>query len=110
MKITLQLGGVPKKINKIAHNEKVGIFLATTCARYMDQYVPYRKGALAGSVKTDVPFEVSYNTPYARRIFYGEGITIHGDEHPDATKKWHENLEPHKKQIASETTNYIKRL
>jgi len=110
VKITLRLGGVSKKINKIAHNEKVGIFLATTCARYMDQYVPYRKGALAGSVKTNVPFEVSYNTPYARRIYYGEGITIHGDQHPNATKEWDKNLKAHENQIASEVTNYIKRL
>lgn len=111
MKIELRLGGVPKKIRKIAQNEKVGLFLATTCARYMDEFVPMRTGALKDSARTNIPFQVTYETPYARRIYYGEGITIHGDQHPNATSHWDKAMEEsHKNQIAVEVTNFVKRL
>ena len=112
IKVRTDLAGVQKKLEKIAENKEVGLFIASTCARYMDQYVPYRTGNLKDHARTVVPFKVEYETDYAKKVYYGEGgITIHTDLHPNATTYWDKAMfASHENQIAKEVTNFIDRL
>ena len=51
--------------------------LANQAMADMDQFVPLKSSALAGSAHLDVNHNIIYSTPYARAQFYG---MIHG--HP----------------------------
>lgn len=112
IKVSLDMSGVAKKIDNICTNREVGLFLATTCARYMDQYLPFRSGTLAKQVVTNIPFQVTYETDYAKRVYKAEGITIHTENgHPNATDHWDQAmLVSHENQIAKEVTRFIERL
>ena len=112
MRVKVDLSGVQKKLDSIANNREVGLFLATTCARYMDQYVPFRKGNLKDHAMTNIPFQVTYETDYAKRVYKAEGITIHTENgHPNATDHWDQAMiVSHEKQIAKEVTRFIERL
>lgn len=56
-----------------------------------DEYVPFNTGNLRDSgirgtrIGSGV---VMYNTPYARRVYYGKGART--DKHPKATPQWFE--------------------
>lgn len=52
-----------------------------------DPYVPYDTGKLSQNV-TVSDKGVTYNQPYARRVFYGDWINFHKDKHPLATARW----------------------
>ena len=108
-KVKADMSGVAAKISKIKTNQGLGKELADTAARGMDKFVPYRSSQLSTSVQT-APFKVSYNTVYARRIYYGEGFKFRKDGHPLARAKWDEGyveaggLE----ELAKAGTNYLK--
>ena len=112
MRVKVDLSGVQKKLDSIANNREVGLFLATTCARYMDQYVPFRTGTLSKQVVTTIPHQVTYETDYAKRVYEAKGITIHTENgHPNATDHWDQAmLVSHENQIAKEVTRFIERL
>ena len=111
IKVSVDLKGVLKKVDKICNNRKVGMFLNATCARYWNEFVPERKGALKKSVRLNIPFKVVYDRDYAEKVYKGENITIHKDKNPNATKEWDKvAMQSHENQIAKETTDYIKRL
>ena len=57
IKVTINMSGVSAKLDRIATDRGLGIFLATEAASGMDQYVPFRDGALSGSA-TPEPFEI----------------------------------------------------
>lgn len=88
-KLTVNMSGVSAKLSKIAKDEGLGNELADQAAIMMDKYVPYRAGILSGSVQHK-PFKVTYNTPYARRMFYGKGYKFSTDQHLNATARWDE--------------------
>lgn len=111
IKVTTDMSGVAKKIDKICTNREVGIFLATTCARYMDQYLPFRTGNLSKHDRID-EFQVTYETDYAKKVYEADGITIHTENgHPNATDHWDKAmLVSHENQIAKEVTKFIEKL
>lgn len=94
--------------SRLVGNDKVGIFMAETCARYMNPYVPMITGALSQTYDCK-PWEVHYTMPYAHRQFVGKHQ--HSKEmHPLATSRWDKATENAKSvQIAKEVTAYIKR-
>ena len=81
------MSGVDGKLDSIAKDRGLGMFLATEAASGMDQYVPYRDGALSGSA-TPEPFAVTYGVPYAARLYYGTDLNISRQGHHNATALW----------------------
>lgn len=112
MRVKVDLSGVQKKLDSIANNREVGLVLADACARYMDQYLPFRTGTLAKQVIINIPFQVTYETDYAKRVYRADGITIHTENgHPNATDHWDQAMiASHENQIAKEVTRFIERL
>lgn len=89
LKVKADMSGVPAKVKRIKSNQGLGSELAMAAANGMNKFVPMRSGALASSVRTE-PFKVTYNTPYARRMFNGEGFSFSTDQHPLARAQWHQ--------------------
>lgn len=79
--------GISNKVKQISTNKSLGSFLANIAAVGMDKYVPFHSGTLAGSVTT-APFKVSYNAPYAKYVYYGQGKNFSRAGHPNATAEW----------------------
>lgn len=88
-KVKANTSGIASKVRHIAKDDGLGNVLASTAAAGMDKFVPKRSGALAGSAKPS-PFKVSYNTPYARRMYYGDGFNFSKDKNPLARARWDE--------------------
>ena len=58
-----------------------------------DKFVPMDIGMLAGSPRRATEFgsgKVVYDTPYARRQYYGVNFNFSRDKHPNATHHWFE--------------------
>ena len=54
-------------------------------------YVPMATGTLNSSpMRHSVVGEIKYQTPYARRLYYGEGFNFRKVPHPQATHHWFE--------------------
>lgn len=87
IKVTINMSGVSAKLDRIATDRGLGMFLATEAASGMDQYVPFRDGALSGSA-TPEPFSVTYGVPYAAKLYYGTDLNISGQGHTNATALW----------------------
>jgi hypothetical protein len=85
--VTVDMSGVSAKLDRIATDRGLGMFLSTEAASGMDQYVPYRDGALSGSA-TPEPFAVTYGVPYAAKLYYGTDLNISRQGHPNATALW----------------------
>lgn len=70
VKITVNLGGVEKKLSPQA--EQRGQYaLANQALADMNQFVPMDEGILRQTATIDIDGKgINYNTPYARRQFY----------------------------------------
>ena len=58
-----------------------------------EPFVPMDTGMLAASARESSTFGsgmIVYNTPYARRLYYGETFSFSRDRHPKATHHWFE--------------------
>lgn len=99
------MSGAIAKIKSICTNDSVGKAAATSAARHMEQYVPYRDGQLRGSADIE-PFHVTYNTPYAHYQWEGKNITHRTT--PGTTSHWEKQA--NKTDIAKDITAAIKRL
>lgn len=109
MKATLEFEGVHRKLDAIPKNDGLGLFLATEAMRGMSPYVPMRNGFLDASA-TATPFEVSYSTPYARRMYYGDGMKFSHERHALATAHWADAYSAaHVGELAQAATDYLKR-
>jgi len=53
-------------------------------------YIPFKTGQLERSGKVLKPGEITWNTPYARRLYYGTGFNFNKAYHPQATAQWFE--------------------
>ena len=51
---------------------RVHRFAAESVMRHADKYVPFQSGVLASSARVEDDCAVSYNTPYARYLYYGK--------------------------------------
>lgn len=90
-------------------NDNVGIFVAETCARYMNPYVPMRTGALSQTY-TSKPYEVEYEMPYAHYIYNGDHFKFRKEFHPKAQAHWDRPVQAnYTAQIAHEVSEYIRR-
>ena len=80
------------------------LFLANTCFRRMQKYVPFLTGALS-TTATVKPGKVIYEQPYARKQFYtNKGKGRRG-------KRWDLAVKNNEKDIiAKEVENYAKKL
>lgn len=80
---------------------KAELFLANTCFRRMQKYVPFLTGALS-TTATIQPGKVIYEQPYAHRQFVSnKGKGIRG-------KRWDQKMWNAEKDIvAQEVNNYI---
>jgi len=62
--------------------------------RDSDPYVPMATGATAQSPMVSSQKDagiIIYDTPYARKIYYGNDINFSHDHHPKATARWFEH-------------------
>lgn len=107
--VKADMGGVGKKLAAICKDKGLGKVLAETALAGMDKYVPYREGALASSAQAE-PFAVTYSTPYARRVYYGNEMKFTRDHHPNATAEWDRAyvIAGGAKQLGEAGTNYLK--
>lgn len=97
-----------KSIKNIVENDKVGLFAAETCARYMNKFIPMDTGMLSQNFITQ-PFKVIYTSPYAHRVFYGEHFKFNKEHHPLATARWDKATSSASgRQIAKEIETFIK--
>ena len=97
-------------VDKYLNDEDLGIFTASTAARYMDKYVPFDTGNMADSWYPE-PFEVHYFAEYARYQYYGEHFhhPEDGPHAPLAQAFWNVPCEANDKdKIAKEITDYIR--
>lgn len=108
MGVTVDMSGVAPKLRKLAGNPKLGKTASTEAARLMEPFVPMRNGDLAGSAATDVPWQVRYTMPYARRLFYGEGFRFSKEKHPKAMARWDKGID--KAALAETLTEAARRL
>lgn len=76
-----------KDILGTLHGERLGQFVASRAAEYMDPYVPFRTGDLSRSAVAK-PWRVSYVMGYAAKVYNGSGLTFSTDHHPLATDHW----------------------
>lgn len=59
-----------------------------------DPFVPFSQGTLSQSWQGASDFEagvIAYDTPYARKVYYGDGLSFSQDAHPQATARWFEH-------------------
>lgn len=99
-------------VNSIAKRKvggkNAGLFLANTCAKYMDPYVPYDTGTLASSYVCK-PFRVEYITPYAERVYFGDNLNFSRDQHILASSHWDIPMKnARKNDIAKDVTSFLR--
>lgn len=108
MKISYTLKDFDKKkiIDKYGMQDggNTQLFLANTCFRRMQKYVPFDTGALSTTV-TVKPGSVTYEQPYAHKQYTtNKGKGIRG-------KYWDKKMVANEKgQVAKEVENYAKKL
>lgn len=90
MAVRVDMSGVGRKLDRISTDRQLGVFAAEQAARLMDPFVPKDSGALVASARTDEPYKVTYDTPYARRQYYGVDHNFQKQKHPKAKAKWDE--------------------
>lgn len=109
MSSKVDLDGCYRKIDDITKGDRYGLFAASEAQRLMSKYTPMRTGALRDSYKVD-PWRVRWKTPYAQRVYYANGLRIHKDVNPFATKLWDKTMANNDgKRLAQAFAAYIKR-
>ena len=108
MKVDFELENPQKTLDRI-FNDKVGIFTAETCGRYFNPFVPMRTGFLSQNYKTE-PFQITYTSPYAKKMYEGIGYNFSKEQHTNAIAYWNEaSMRKNQKQIAKEITKFIEK-
>lgn len=72
-------------------HEAAQVFLDSEVMRTTEPYVPMDTGTLARSVQLATKpgsGQVLYDTPYAKKLYYGLNMDFATDKHPKATAKW----------------------
>ena len=80
------MSSIADYVNQVITDE-----VKTECAKVLaemcDPYVPYDTGALANNITVDAE-GVTYNQPYATKVYEGTGIRFNQEKHPLATAQW----------------------
>lgn len=104
--VTVDVSGVARKLAQIEGDTAFGTFLATEARDGMERYVPYDTGRLRTSAVAE-PFAVTYDTPYARRVHEGRGMTFRT---PGTTAHWERAYAAaHGQELGDAGTRYLKR-
>lgn len=106
-KVKVDVSGVPQQIRAIAKNPTVGEFAATELYNLSQQFTPRRDGGLIKSATIEA-WKLSYNTPYARRLWYGDNLNFSQELSPSATSRWAEQVD--KQKLAQSITDYLKEM
>ena len=123
MKVFLQPTNVIMADLGIDDKGPVHAFFTEECARYMDQFVPFRSGMLAETVIKDGVINeenfdvdtITYKQEYASYVYYG--ITKNGnimnystDKHENAGPYWDEFMwSAYNKEITQNVQRYLER-
>lgn len=66
-------------LNELGYPDKARMFLANEIIKVSDPYAPFREGYLKNSAKVEAKgTQVTYNTPYALRLWYGNDFKFKG--------------------------------
>lgn len=95
MRIDVQIDmDVPGTVSRFgARFQKAQKYLDSEVLRCSAPYVPMKTGALMRSGINATKLgsgSVVYNTPYARRLYYGTGFHFSRNKHPQACAQWFE--------------------
>ena len=108
MKVELHIFNPQKTMARIL-DDKTGIFVAETCGRYFNDYVPMKEGMLSQNYTTE-PFKITYGQIYSHYIYNGDGFNFSTEKHQNATSHWDKaGMAAHSGQISKEITEFIKR-
>lgn len=69
--VKVDMSGVQRKVVSLKGNRGLGTFAANTLAKMMRPYIPERDSILINSY-TAAPWMLTYDTPYARAMYYGQ--------------------------------------
>lgn len=94
MRIDAKLNlNVPATVKRLGSRfQKAQAFLDNEVIKDCTPYVPMRDGNLYRSaIGSKIGSgKIVYNTPYARRLYYGLGFRFSKDKHPQACAQWFE--------------------
>ena len=120
MPVKMQPTSVIKANLGIEPNGRVQKFFTNTCYRYMDKYVPFDTGILAGTVvKGNVTTnnvtddQIIYDQEYAHYVSEGisnndKPLNYHTDKHPLAGRHWDKRMVSAEMQdVVKEVQDYI---
>lgn len=114
MPVKLQPTSVIKARLGIDPNGRVQKFFTHTCRVHNDKYVPFRTGALAGTV-TETNNTYTYEQEYARYMYNGisksgKPFNYNKDKHPLAGQHWDKRMvTAEMRDIEKEVQEFVKR-
>lgn len=130
---TVVIFNANRTASRFCEDDRVGLFLATTWAKYFAKYTPMQTGTLRDSFSVE-PFKVTYNAPYAHyqwtgelwvssttgsswaeageiKVPTGQPLEYSKEQNPLATDHWHIPAEQaFKKTVANQVTKFIRGL
>lgn len=77
----------PNSIFNRIFSKDIKLYANSTWQKLIDPYVPFRYGNLSQNIDITQDY-IHYKSPYAKRMYYGEGFHFNKDRHPLATAKW----------------------
>lgn len=100
MKITLDKSKIINKVKRVS--KEVQFVIDEQVIKDSNYYCPEAEGTLKKSAITSSDVgsgKVKWNTPYAKRLYYGEDYKFSKDRNPNARAKWFEEAKSkHKKE------------
>lgn len=74
-------------------NKELGQYAAEAWQKRVEPYIPYRTGRLCKDV-TISPYKITYNAPYAGKVYNDLKTNFNKEKHPLATARWNEVAAP----------------
>lgn len=106
--VSVDLRDLRKQADKIAKNNEVGYYFASTFYRFYKWYVPRRTGALMQNIYFE-PFAINHNMQYASYVYENDKNYIK-DINKKATYHWAEKcFDEQGADIIKDLENYIRR-
>lgn len=107
MKITFEMN--PQQAFSRMFSDRTLFYANSRLHAYCDKYVPMDTGILAQNV-TITKDALTYNAPYAKKIYLGKGLSFSKDLHPLATNLWDKAMAVSDGQrLAEDIQEFIKR-
>ena len=115
MKLEIKLNKPTERIIKDSGiNDGAALFAAHEAMRLMNDYVPMKTGALAGTARISVVNGrgvVLYVQPYAKFCYYGEKKRFGADKHGKASAFWDKAMAlANKGVLTKRVDNFIKKI